>query len=114
MSESEYKIADGSGKFLQAVKDGRRMKDATWTNGRILLSNKRIVLAGNNGKRNLPLSEVSTLSGRHDVNQTVAQVSDYVSIQMSNESVVLVSMGENTEQFETKLYGALLDQTEML
>ncbi|NIB99370.1 chemotaxis protein CheF1 [Halobacterium sp. R2-5] len=114
MSESEYKIADGAGKFLQAVKEGRRMKDAEWTNGRILLSNKRIVLAGNDGKRSLPLSEVSSLSGRYDVNQTVAQVSDYVSLQMSSESVVLVSMGENTEQFETKLYGALLDQTELL
>ncbi|MFC3476249.1 chemotaxis protein CheF1 [Halobacterium litoreum] len=114
MSESEYKVADGAGKFLQAVKDGRRLKDAEWTNGRILLSNKRIVLAGNDGKRNLPLSEIASLSGRYDVNQTVAQVSDYVSIQMNNESVVLLSLGENTEQFESKLYGALLDQTEML
>lgn len=113
MSESEYKIADGSGRFLQAVKDGRRMKDAQWSNGRILLSNKRIVLAGNDGKRNLPLSEVQGLSGRYDVNQTVAQVGDYVSIRMSNESVVLVSLGENTETFESKLYGALLDQTEL-
>jgi helix-turn-helix protein len=113
MSESEYKIADGSGKFLQAVKDGRRMKDAQWSNGRILLSNKRIVLAGNDGKRNLPLSEVKGLSGRYDVNQTVAEVGDYVSIRMSTESVVLVSLGENTETFESKLYGALLDQTEL-
>ena len=114
MSESEYKIADGAGKFLQAVKEGRRMKDADWTNGRILLSNKRIVLAGNDGKRNVPLSKVSSLSGRYDVNQTVAQVSDYITLQLSTESVLLISMGENTEQFETKLYGALLDQTELL
>ena len=113
MSESEYKIADGSGKFLQAIKDGRRMKDAQWTNGRILLSNKRIVLAGNDGKRNLRLSEVEGLSGRYDVNQTVAEVGDYVSIRMSSESVVLVSLGDNTETFESKLYGALLDQTEL-
>ncbi|MCD2204994.1 chemotaxis protein CheF1 [Halobacterium sp. KA-6] len=114
MSESEYKIADGAGKFLQAVKEGRRMKDAEWTNGRILLSNKRIVLAGNDGKRNVPLSKVASLSGRYDVNQTVAQVSDYITLQLSGESVLLVSMGGNTEQFETKLYGALLDQTELL
>jgi len=113
MSESEYKIADGSGKFLQAVKDGRRLKDAQWSKGRILLSNKRIVLAGNDGKRNLPLSEVQSLSGRYDVNQTVAEVGDYVSIRMSTESVVLVSLGGNTETFENKLYGALLDQTEL-
>ncbi|GAA0274488.1 chemotaxis protein CheF1 [Halobacterium noricense] len=114
MSESEYKIADGAGKFLQAVKEGRRMKDAEWTNGRILLSNKRIVLAGNDGKRNVPLSKLSSLSGRYDVNQTVAQVSDYITLQLSTESVLLVSMGENTEDFETKLYSALLDQTELL
>jgi len=69
------------------------LKDAAWTNGRILLSNKRIVLAGNDGKRNLPLSGVASLSGRYDVNQTVAQVSDYVSIQMNDESVLLLSMG---------------------
>ncbi|MDL0119390.1 chemotaxis protein CheF1 [Halobacterium salinarum] len=113
MSESEYKIADGSGKFLQAAKDGRRMKDAQWSKGRILLSNKRIVLAGSEGKRNLPLSEVQGLSGRHDVNQTVAKVGNYVSIRMTNESVMLVSLGDNTETFESKLYGALLDQTEL-
>lgn len=113
MSESEYKIADGSGKFLQAVKDGRRLKDAQWTKGRILLSNKRIVLAGNDGKRNLALSEVQGLSGRYDVNQTVAEVGDYVSIRMRSESVVLVSLGDNTASFESKLYGALLDQTEL-
>ncbi|WP_232688517.1 chemotaxis protein CheF1 [Halobacterium zhouii] len=114
MSESEYKVADGPGKFLQVVKDGRRLKDAEWTNGRILLSNKRVVLAGNDGKRTLPLSKVASLSGRYDVNQTVAKVSDYVTIQMQNESVVLLSLGENTEEFEHKLYGALLDQTEVL
>jgi helix-turn-helix protein len=114
MSESEYKVADGPGKFLQAVKDGRRLKDADWTNGRILLSNKRVVLAGNDGKRTLPLSKVASLSGRYDVNQTVAKVSDYVTIQMQNESVLLLSLGEKTEEFENKLYGALLDQTEML
>jgi helix-turn-helix protein len=114
MSESEYKVADGSGKFLQAVKEGRRLKDAEWTSGRILLSNKRIVLASNDGKRNLPLSDIASLSGRYDVNQTVAEVSDYVSIRMESESVLLLSLGENTEQFESKLYGALLDQTEMV
>lgn len=114
MSESEYKITDGAGKFLQAVKDGRRMKDAEWTNGRILLSNKRIVLAGNDGKRNVALSKIASLSGRYDVNQTVAEVSDYVSIQLQGESVVLVSLAESTEQFEQKLFGALLDQTELL
>jgi helix-turn-helix protein len=114
MSESEYKIADGAGKFLQAVKDGRRLQDAEWTNGRVLLSNRRVVLASNDGQRNLPLSAVSSLSGRYDVNQTVASVSDYVTVQLRDDEVVLVSMDDDTEQFETDLFGALLDGTELL
>jgi len=113
MSESEYKIEDTKGKFLQAVKDGRRLKDADWTPGRIVLSNKRLILASNDGKRSLPLSEITSLSGRYDVNQTVAKVSDYVSIQLSNESVILLSMGSNTESFEFQLFGAMLDQEEV-
>jgi helix-turn-helix protein len=110
MSESEYKIEDTKGKFLQAVKEGRRLKDADWSPGRILLSNKRLILATNDGKRTLPLSKVKSLSGRYDVNQTVASVSDYVTIQLANESVILLSLGSDTESFEFKLFDALLDQ----
>ncbi|MFB6071195.1 MAG: CheF family chemotaxis protein [Halanaeroarchaeum sp.] len=110
MSESEYKIDDAKGKFLQAVKDGRRLKDASWTNGRIILSNRRVILVSNDGKRALPLSKITSLSGRYDVNQTVAKVSDYVSISLANESVILLSVGADTESFEFKLFGAMLDQ----
>ncbi|MGM0372697.1 MAG: CheF family chemotaxis protein [Halobacteriota archaeon] len=113
MSESEYKIEDTKGKFLQAVKDGRRLKDADWSPGRIILSNKRLILVSNDGKRTLPLSKITSLSGRYDVNQTVAKVSDYVSIQLANESVVLISLGSNTESFEFSLFGAMLDQEQV-
>jgi len=113
MSESEYKVEDQSGKFLQAVKDGRRLKDADWTPGRIILTNKRLILVSNDGKRNLPLSKITSLSGRYDVNQTVASVSDYVSVRLANESVVLLSVGSDTEGFEFALYGAMLDQEEV-
>lgn len=113
MSESEYKVEDQSGKFLQAVKGGRRLKDADWTPGRIILTNKRLILVSNDGKRNLPLSKITSLSGRYDVNQTVASVSDYVSVRLANESVVLLSIGSDTEGFEFSLYGAMLDQEEV-
>ncbi|MFB6122466.1 MAG: CheF family chemotaxis protein [Haloferacaceae archaeon] len=113
MSESEYKIEDTKGRFLQAVKEGRRLKDAAWTPGRIILSNKRVILLSNDGKRTLPLSKISSLSGRYDVNQTVAKVSDYISIQLQSESVVLLSIGSDTEAFEFKLFGAMLDQQEV-
>lgn len=113
MSESEYKIADTKGRFLQAVKQSRRLKDVDWNSGRIILSNKRLILVSNSGKQALPLSKVASLTGRYDVNQTVAEVSDYVSVRLQNDSVFLLSMGEGTEEFEFKLFGAMLDQTQV-
>lgn len=109
MSQGEHKIADRQGKFLQAMKGGRKLKDADWTSGRILLSNKRLILAGNDGKRTIPLTDVDGVSGRYDVNQTVARVSDYVSLRF-DENVILLSTGNETEQLEADLFGAMLNQ----
>ena len=113
MSEGEYKITDTQGKFLQVVKKGRKLNDPDWTSGRILLSNKRIVLAGNQGKRSIPLTDVSGLKGRYDVNQAVASVSDYLSIEF-DRNVILVGTSKDIEEFETDVYGALLDQEMIL
>jgi helix-turn-helix protein len=113
MSEGEHKIADTRGKFLQATKDGHKMTDADWTSGRILLSNKRLVLAGNEGKRTIQLSDIGSMSGRYDVNQTVASVSDYLSIEVDDD-VLLVSSNVDIDEFEAKLYGAMLNQTMIL
>ena len=113
MSQGEHKITDQRGKFLQAMKGGRKLKDADWTSGRILLSNKRLLLVGNDGKRAIPLSKIEAVSGRYDVNQTVARVSDYVSLR-HDDDVLLLSVGEDTEQLETDLFGAMLDQRMVL
>jgi helix-turn-helix protein len=111
MNGDEYKITDTKGQFTQVIKDGRKLRDVTWTSGRILLSNKRLVLAGNGGKRTIPLSQVREVSGRYDVNQMVARVSEYVSVRYGND-VILVSASttEDEEPFESDCYRALLDQ----
>jgi hypothetical protein len=111
--EGEHKIADTKGKFLQVVKNGRKLNDPEWTSGRILLSNKRLVLAGNQGKRTIPLSEVKGLTGRYDVNQAVASVSDYLSVEFG-KNVVLLATGMDIDEFETEIYGALLNQKMIL
>ncbi|PSP55911.1 chemotaxis protein CheF1 [Halobacteriales archaeon QS_1_67_19] len=113
MSEGEHKISDVQGKFLQVVKNGRKLNDPDWTSGRILLSNKRLVLAGNQGKRTIPLSKITGLKGRYDVNQAVASVSDYLSVEFEN-NVVLIGTSVDIDEFETDLYGALLNQEMIL
>ncbi|PSQ56086.1 chemotaxis protein CheF1 [Halobacteriales archaeon SW_8_68_21] len=106
--DSEYKITDTQAKFAVAVREGRKVSDVSWTPGRVLLSNRRLILAGNDGKRTVPLSKLERLGGRHDANQSVARVSNYVSFDLG-EQVLLVAASDH-ESFERDVYRALLDQ----
>ena len=108
MSNEEYKIADTTGRFAVAVNEGRAVNDVSWTSGRILLSNRRLILASNDGKRTIPLSKLQSLGGRHDANQEITRVAGYVSFDLG-EQVILVSAGDH-ESFERDVYRALLDQ----
>lgn len=113
MSEGEQRIADTQGRFAQPVRNGKSLDDAGWTSGRILLSNKRLILAGGNGKRSLSLSDVTDIGGRYDVNQTIASVSGYASLRLKDDDVILIAAAEDGH-FERDLFAALLNQTIVL
>lgn len=108
MQKDEYKITDTRGQFTQVVKDGKKLGDVRWTKGRILLSNRRLVFVGNKGKRTIPLSRVRGITGRYDVNQMVARVSEYTSVRYGDDVILVSTEGE--EPFEHDCYRALLDQ----
>ncbi len=112
MSEGEQKLTDVTGKFTQVVKDGRKVPDLEWTSGRILLSDRRLVLASNEGKRTIPLSSVQSITSRQDAAKPLAKVSSYVSLRMDGD-VMLVSPADN-ESFERDLYRAILDHEVVL
>ncbi|ELY93087.1 hypothetical protein C482_20471 [Natrialba chahannaoensis JCM 10990] len=107
MSSGEQKLADVTGKFTQVVREGRKLSDTNWSNGRIVLSNKRIVIVSNDGKVTIPLGKVQSIRGRYDVNQTVAKVSNYISINYG-ANVYLISMGD-VQEFELQIQKAVLD-----
>jgi len=110
----ETKVADTRGRFLRALRDGRELNDATSANGRILLSNRRLVLAGTGGKRTFPLSAIDRVGGRFDVNQRVATVSEYLALQFDGGDDVVLVAPADYEAFELKLYDALLSTTKFL
>ena len=110
--DTEYKITDIQARFAVAVREGRAMNDVSWTPGRVLLSNRRLILAGNDGKRTIPLSQLEGLGGRHDSNQSIARVSNYVSFDLG-EQVLLVAAADH-EAFERDVYRALLDQQTLM
>jgi helix-turn-helix protein len=112
MSDGEQKLADEQGKFMQVVSEGRKASGVEWQRCRLLLSNKRLMILTNEGKKTLPLAKMSSIKSRGDVNEAIAQVSSYLSIQIGAD-VYLVSP-TNDESFEEKLYGAVLDQRVVL
>ncbi len=107
MSSSEQKLADETGKFTQVIRDGRKLSDTSWSNCRIILSNKRLVIVGNDRKETIPLSKIQSIRGRYDVNQTIAKVSDYISVN-AGSNVYLVSVGQ-VDEFELQIQKAILD-----
>ncbi|MFB6075395.1 MAG: CheF family chemotaxis protein [Haloarculaceae archaeon] len=112
MSDGEHKLADSQGKFVTVIEGGRKRNDVDWMGGRILLSNKRIVLASSEGKRTIPLSKVSGIKSNTNVNEAIAQVSGYISVQVGAD-VTLVAP-QDIESFEAELYDVLLDQRPVL
>jgi len=111
---SEEPLGDYRGRFAQVVVDGRKLPDMEWLGGRILLSNRRLVLATGEGKRTIPLSEVQELQSRADAGTPLAAVDGYVSVR-AGEDVTLVAPEESRfEEFETTLYAAVLDGATLL
>ena len=106
----EHALVDTKGKFVQVVNEGRKRNDIEWLPGRILLSNKRLVLATNEGKRTIPLSKLTSVTSSQ-MNQQLAQVDGYVKLQAGRD-VWLVSAKADT--FEDDLYSTLLDQIVVL
>lgn len=108
MKQGEYKLSDTHGRFLRAERNGREIQDAAWAAGRILLSNRRLILAGKGGKQTIPLAAIEGIEGRYDVNQDVASVADYISLRVPS-GVILVAPRE-FEEFEQEFYGAVLNE----
>jgi len=108
----ERPLADTQGRFVQVVEGGRKVNDLEWLSGRILLSNKRLVLASNEGKRQIALAKVSTVKNRKNANQAMTAVSGYFSIQ-TGADVFLIAPAD-IDEFEQHLYTALLDSEVVL
>jgi helix-turn-helix protein len=106
MSDTEKKITDMQGRYLQAVSQGQRLTDAEWQDCRIVLTTERIALIAD-GKRQVALTDIDRIADRFDVNQQSAGVSDYVALHVG-EDVLLVSASTH-EAFETDFYRASLD-----
>jgi helix-turn-helix protein len=59
MSGDEHKVLDMSGDFQYVVRGGEPVADPKWQSCRFVVTNKRVVLATNDGKTPIPHSNIS-------------------------------------------------------
>ncbi|MBX0296380.1 CheF family chemotaxis protein [Haloarcula nitratireducens] len=67
MSGDERKVFDASGDFQYVVRDGEQVEDPQWRSCRIVVTNKRLVLATSGGKQPIPHSKISLADPESDV-----------------------------------------------
>ncbi|MFB6185129.1 MAG: CheF family chemotaxis protein [Haloarculaceae archaeon] len=63
MSGDERKLLDTSGDYCYAVRSGQQVTDPDWRSCRVVLTNKRLVLAGNDGKQAVAHGDVRPIDG---------------------------------------------------
>ncbi|MEF8883195.1 MAG: CheF family chemotaxis protein [Halapricum sp.] len=63
MSGDERKILDSAGDVCYVVRNGESVPDPSWTSCRIVLTNKRLVVAENDSKRTVPHAKVTIPRG---------------------------------------------------
>ncbi|WP_135663800.1 CheF family chemotaxis protein [Halorhabdus rudnickae] len=58
MSEEERKLLDAAGDYRYAVRDGERVAESDWQSCRVVLTDKRLVLAADGSNRSIPHGKV--------------------------------------------------------
>lgn len=71
MSEDEQKLVDTAGDYCYAIKNGEAVADPQWNSCRLVMTNKRLVLANNSGKQTLSHSNIEIVE-EADVPDSIA------------------------------------------
>ena len=104
----ERHIAETYGQFTVAVKNGEERTDFSWSEGRIVLSNRRIILFSDDGNRTISLSALTGISGAADDNHSIGALAEYLSLWVGEDMLVVVV--DDHTAFRTSLYDTLLGE----
>jgi helix-turn-helix protein len=112
MSDGEHKLVDASGDYRPVVRDGEPVPEASWRSCRIVLTDERLVLATNDGKRQIPLETVSPVDDADAVVPEDVTVGGATPIRVG-ETVLLVD-ASSVEDFESEYCRAVLHDAVIL
>jgi len=90
INQTENKISDTTGKFTVAVKNGTQVDQVSWLEGRIILSDQRLILLGDSGQLAIDFSDITGLSGQKQPDRSLAALSDYMRVELGSDVVIIV------------------------
>ncbi len=90
MSDAEQKLLDTQGDFLYAVRNGEVNEGVDWQSCRILVTNKRLILATSGNKQTVPLGKVSIAEDTPEID-AVEHIANYTALQVGT-NVIFVSV----------------------
>jgi len=113
---TEAKIEDTVGKFISPIAcNEKRFRDAKWSLGRIILSNKNIWMIGKGKKKKIVLNRIFDVGGRFDISTEVKMTPYYLLVRhygpKKENLISLVTSGkkEEFEKLKDSLHGILLN-----
>jgi len=105
----EHRILETEGQFTVAVKNGQERSDFSWSEGRILLSNRRVILTSDAGNRTITLSDLTGISGAAGASKSIGALSTYLNLWLGDN--MLVVSAEDHVEFRRGLYSALIGES---
>ena len=107
INQTENKISDTTGKFTVAVKNGTQVDQVSWLEGRIILSDQRLILLGDSGQLAIDFSDITGLSGQKQPDRSLAALSDYMRVELGSDVVIIVP--EKYESFRERFFTTTLE-----
>jgi helix-turn-helix protein len=105
MSDGETKLVDSAGDYCYVVRDGQPVAEPRWRSSRVVLTDKRLILAGSDGKQSLPHGSIR-LADDFEAPEGVA--ADGATPLRVGDAVVLVD-APDAEDFDREHCRAMLD-----
>jgi helix-turn-helix protein len=106
MSEGERKLVDTSGDYLYAVREGQPVDEPRWRSCRIVLTDQRLVLGTNDGKRAISHTQIRVLDDPDSVLPDGISLGEAIPLRIG-EAVILVD-ATSIEDFEAEYCRAVI------
>jgi len=107
MSGDETKLVDTSGDYCYVVRDGEPVAEPRWRSSRVVLTNKRLVLADSEGNQSVPHARVELVDDADDVAPDDLATDGTTALRV-DDSVVLVD-APGADAFDREYCRAALD-----